>query len=400
LTDCPKSKHRSGHLCGKPIAPEPITGRLSVSELIDRCFTAYNAARVREICELYAKKIAQPDVVIGMSFAGALTPAGIGMSCLIPLIERGLVDWIVTTGANCYHDLHFALGLELHRGTPFVDDNKLFDDEVVRIYDIFMDFRTLLKTDNWLSRILATDEFNHTMSSSEMHYRLGAHAAEKQKELGIENKSFLATATEYETPVYTSSPGDSTIGLNLAALNVVKKTGNFDVLRDVNETSAIVLFAKTEVGKSAATIWGGGSPKNFLLQTEPQLQEILGFQIKGHDYFFQVTDARPDTGGLSGATPSEAVSWGKVDPDMVPETVVCYADTTIIMPLVVAYLVENDIRREPRRLYGMRDELLEVQARKFREREDIIRGTRSTSETVDFLRSHIKDKPNDEGEQP
>jgi len=398
LTDCPKSKTGSGHLCGKPISPEPIRKGLSVSDLIDRCFTAYNAARIREICELYVKKIARPDVVVGMSFAGALTPAGLGMSCLIPLIERGLVDWIVTTGANCYHDLHFALGLDLHRGTPHVDDNELFDDEVVRIYDIFMDFRTLLKTDNWLSQILATDEFNHVMPTSEMHYRLGVHAANKQKELGLEDKSFLGAAAEYEVPVYTPSPGDSTIGLNLAALNVVKKTGNFDVLRDVNETSAIVLHAKTEVGKSAATIWGGGSPKNFLLQTEPQLQEILGFQIKGHDYFFQVTDARPDTGGLSGATPSEAVSWGKVDPDMMPDTVVCYADTTIVMPLVVAYLVESDIRREPRRLYGMRDKLLDAQAKKFHEQEDIIRGTRTVSDTVNFLRSQMRDRENNEGD--
>ena len=98
-------------------------------------------------------------------------------------------------------------------------------------------------------------------------------------------------------------------------------------------------------------IFGGGAPKNFLLQTEPQLQEILGVSEKGHDYFIQITDARPDTGGLSGATPAEAVSWGKIDPDQLPDTVVCYVDSTMAMPLIASYVLARCKPRKPRRLY-------------------------------------------------
>ena len=386
-----KRRSRANNAAGRVISPEPISGRSSVAELVERHFNAYNAARLREICELFAAKLSKPDVVIGMSLAGALTPAGLGASCIIPLIERGLVDWITTTGANCYHDLHFALGLPLRRGTMLVDDAELYDKGIVRIYDIMMDFRTLVKTDSFVTRLLAGEKFREPLPTSRINRELGLAAAAEEKRRGVENRSFLAAAAKCDVPVYIPSPGDSTIGMNFAALNVAGKSGNFDVIRDVNETSAIVLHAKTEVGKSAAIIWGGGAPKNFMLQTEPQLQEILGFDIKGHDYFVQVTDARPDTGGLSGATPSEAVSWGKVDADMIPDTVVCYADTTIVMPLVVAYVVEKNLRRKPRRLYRMLDSLVETQARKFRKGGRARKGSRSVSETVRFLRSQIRD---------
>ena len=121
---------------------------------------------------------------------------------------------------------------------------------------------------------------------------------------------------------------------------------------DVNETASIVLAAKRGGGKSAIMICGGGSPKNFALQTEPQIQEVLGLDEKGHDYFLQITDARPDTGGLSGATPAEAVSWGKIDPDRLPDAVVCYLDSTVALPLVTAYA---HARHKPRKLKRLLD---------------------------------------------
>ena len=165
----------------------------------------------------------------------------------------------------------------------------------------------------------------------------------------------LTAAHEAGVPLYTSSPGDSTIGMNVAALALAGNQLKFDVERDVNETTAIVHRAKKSGGKSAVIIFGGGSPKNFILQTEPQLQEIMGIAEKGHDYFVQVTDARPDTGGLSGATPSEAMTWGKVDPEQLPDTVVCYADSTIAMPIMAAYALEVAGPRPLKRLYDQRD---------------------------------------------
>ena len=145
---------------------------------------------------------------------------------------------------------------------------------------------------------------------------------------------------------------------HVAALALEGNLCRFDVERDVNETTAIVYEAKRSGGESAVVIAGGGSPKNYILQTEPQIQEVLGLDEKGHDYFIQFTDARPDTGGLSGATPSEAMTWGKVDPEQLPGTVVCYADSTIALPILTAYALASAPARPLKRLYDRRDQLL------------------------------------------
>jgi len=125
-------------------------------------------------------------------------------------------------------------------------------------------------------------------------------------------------------------------------------------LRDVNQSAAIVFDAKKKKGRSGVLILGGGSPKNFILQTEPQIQEVLGLKESGHDYFLQITDARPDTGGLSGATPQEAMTWGKVDPNQLPDTVTCYLDSTVALPLMTVYALAT---RTPRALRRIMDHL-------------------------------------------
>src|SRR5205085_1623556 len=130
------------------------------------------------------------------------------------------------------------------------------------------------------------------------------------------------------------------------------------VNRDVNQSAALVYHAKSTGHTSSVFILGGGSPKNFMLQTEPQIQEVMGIEEKGHDYFLQCTDARPDTGGLSGATPAEAVSWGKVDPDKLPACVVCYLDSTVSLPLIAAYSLSKLRPRKLKRLYKKRDSML------------------------------------------
>jgi deoxyhypusine synthase len=280
------------------------------------------------------------------------------MSALIPLIEAGFVDWIVSTGANLYHDTHFGLGLGLHQGTHQVDDVELREKEVVRIYDIFFDYSVLLDTDAFFREIIAAPEFQRTMSSAEFHFLCGKYVRAREEKLGLKSRSLLATCWEYAVPVYTSSPGDSSIGMNVAAKALEGSKLLIDVNADVNETAAIVWDAKAAGGKSGVWILGGGSPKNFLLQTEPQIQEVLGIAEKGHDYFLAVTDARPDTGGLSGATPAEAVSWGKIDPEQLPGTVICYTDSTIGLPLLTAYALARHAPRKPKRLYERRDDLM------------------------------------------
>ncbi|HSD10372.1 MAG TPA: deoxyhypusine synthase, partial [Candidatus Binatia bacterium] len=323
-------KGKSRHLIKRPrIDPKPIGPGIPLVDLVDGTFLAYNGARLREACQLFSRKMLEEDVTVGMSLTGALTPAGLGMSALIPLIEAGFVDWIVSTGANLYHDTHFGIGLELHQGTWQVDDVRLREEGVVRIYDIFFDYTVLLETDAFFREVIAAPEFQRPMGTAEFHYRVGRYVNERERVLKQGRKSLVSAAYAQGVPIYTSSPGDSSIGMNVAALALTGNQLLLDPNVDVNETAAIVFDTKRRSGKSGVVLLGGGSPKNFVLQTEPQIQEVLGIAEKGHDYFLQVTDARPDTGGLSGATPGEAVSWGKIDPEKLPDSVVCYSDTTI-----------------------------------------------------------------------
>ncbi len=380
------AKKQSKFLQGRRIDPAPITGKTKVADLVDNAFIAYNAARLREACQLFTRKMLEPDVTVGVTLTGALTPAGLGISALIPLIKAGFIDWIISTGANFYHDTHFGIGLSMHEGNAQTSDIVLRDEQVVRIYDIFFDYSVLLDTDEFFRRVIEGPEFQRPMSTAEFHYLAGRYVLERERKLGLKNKSLLAAAHKYAVPLYTSSPGDSSIGMNVAAKSLQGNKLAFDPSLDVNETAAIVLAAKRGLihgrnptvregavrnptvregaalkpGRSAIFILGGGSPKNFALQTEPQIQEVLGIDERGHDYFLQITDARPDTGGLSGATPGEAVSWGKVDPDRLPDAVVCYLDSTVALPIIAAYALTRHKPRPPKRLYERRGEFMEL----------------------------------------
>ena len=341
-----------------------MQAEISVIDLIDNYFTAYNSARLREICQLLSRDVLQEGVTVGVSLSGAMTPAGFGVSVLAPLIRNGFIDWMISTGANLYHDMHYGLGFELYSGHPFLDDVKLRQEGTIRIYDIIFGYDVLLETDAFIRKILQAEEFQKRMGTAEFHYLLGKYIREVEKQLGAKHSCLLATAYECGVPIYTSSPGDSSIGMNVAALALEGSKLILDPSLDVNETAAIAYSARESgiadvEGKSAAVTIGGGSPKNFLLQTQPQLHEVLGLEERGHDYFIQFTDARPDTGGLSGATPSEAVSWGKIDPEELPSTIVCYTDSTIALPLLTAYVLNQCQPRQLKRLYDRREEMME-----------------------------------------
>lgn len=344
---------------GQKIAPTPISNDINVVDLIDQYFTAYNSARLREICQLLSRDVLTEGVTVGVSLSGAMTPAGFGVSALAPLIRNGFIDWMISTGANLYHDMHYGLGFELFAGNPFLDDVKLRQEGTIRIYDIIFGYDVLLETDAFIRKIIQGEAFQKRMGTAEFHYLLGKYVREVEKQLGVEHSCLLATAYEYGVPIYTSSPGDSSIGMNVAALALEGSQLVLDPSIDVNETAAIAYNARESGGKSAAVILGGGSPKNFLLQTQPQLHEVLGLEERGHDYFIQFTDARPDTGGLSGATPSEAVSWGKIDPEELPNTIVCYTDSTIALPLVTAYVLNQCQPRPLKRVYDRREAIME-----------------------------------------
>lgn len=358
--------NRKKYLSGPRIMPPAITGRETFPELLDNVFLAYNAARLKEGCRLYAEKMLAPDVTVGMTMAGALTPAGLGASAVVPLIKAGFVDWIVATGANMYHDLHFAFNFPLHVGSHLVDDADLRKNDVVRIYDIFLGYTDcLMATDEILRSIVIQPEFQKEMGTAEFYHLFGRYVAEYEDKMGLKDVSVVAAAYRAGVPIFTSSPGDSTIGMDIAGVELRGNKLRINPSIDVNESTAIVLGAKRSGGKSGVLLIGGGSPKNFMLQTEPQIQEVLRIKEVGHDYFFQVTDARPDTGGLSGATPHEAVSWGKIDPNRLPDAVVSYLDATVALPLIAHYALATHKKRPLKKLFFKRAEFMKRLVREY-----------------------------------
>lgn len=366
---CP---NRAKFMSGKRILPKNITGKEKLADLIDETFLAYNSARLKEGCQLFAQRMLGANVTVGMSLSGALSPAGLGCSSLVPLIKAGFVDWIVSTGAILYHDMHFALNYPVRVGNFKFDDTELRNNDIVRVYDVLIGYSDcLMATDEILRSLIIQPEFQKEMGTGELHYLLGRYCAEWERKAGLKDVSILAAAYRAGVPCYTSSPGDSTIGMNVAGVELRGNKLRLNPSIDVNETTAYVLAAKRGGGKSGVVLWGGGSPKNFMLQTEPQIQEVLRIKEYGQDYFLQVTDARPDTGGLSGATPSEAVSWGKVDPDRLPDAVVCYTDTTIAMPLLTHYALSRHKPRKLKRLYDQREKMVKALTKEYFEHNKV-----------------------------
>ena len=350
------------------IDPPRLRAGLRVAELVERHFLAYNAARLREAALIVRDKMLAGDGLVVLTLSGALTPAGLGASCVVPLLEAGLVDVVISTGANLFHDLHYGLNLTLERGTPFGDDTVLRRQGKVRIYDIVLEDDVLFTTDEFVRRVVARLPPG-PLGTAELHHALGRALLERRRGTRPE-RSLLAVAARCGVPVYCSAPGDSAIGMNLAAVRLDGRGPTLDPTLDVNETASFVWATRRRNRHTGVILLGGGSPKNFALQTAPHLEEVLGFHRRGGfglDYFVQITDARPDTGGLSGATPSEAVSWGKVLPEQLPDTVVCYTDSTIAFPILTAFALARG-RRPLKRLYDQRARLLAALGKAYRAR--------------------------------
>jgi deoxyhypusine synthase len=385
-SNCPGKQK---YLAGKRILPEPISEKTDIVKLIDN-LDAYNGGRLRAACHLLRDRYSKDDVTVGLSLAGALTPAGLGPSTIIPLMNHGFVDWITATGANMYHDIHYAFNLPMFRGSHNVDDTDLRAKGITRIYDILFDYEdVLMETDRRLREILIRPEFQKEMGTREFYHHLGKILNEFEQKNKLGQVSILAAAFRNGIPVFTSSPGDSTIGMNVAGLELLAEAvGLKDKFKlkinpsiDVHDSTAIVLNAKRyEKGKTGVILIGGGSPKNFMLQTEPQIQEVLMIPEVGQDYDINITDARPDTGGLSGAPPSEAASWGKIDPTKLDETVTAYLDVTVAFPIMTAYVIQTT---KPKRLKRLYDRGAELQ-------EKLVKSYLENNKEIEKLKSLIK----------
>jgi len=202
----PNYLHRISH---KRIDPPALTAQTPLPQLVEEAFLSYNAGRLREACRLFVSKMLADDATVGLSLSGALTPAGLGISCLVPLLEAGFIDWIVSTGANLYHDTHFALGMDMHQSRPGLDDLKLREHQVIRIYDIVFDYENLLGTDRFYRKLCRGESFQRTMGTAEFHHQVGKYLAAHEDQAGGKHRSMLAAAYRYGSytdPVGTVAP--------------------------------------------------------------------------------------------------------------------------------------------------------------------------------------------------
>lgn len=337
---------------GKKIDPPDIFPNMSISELISFYgSTGFNARRLSEAANMF-KKMIETDATTCLTISGAMTPIGLGKS-ISTLIENGFIDWIITTGANAYHDLHFAYGLPVRQGHFDVDDDVLYSQQIVRIYDVYIkEVETLQRQDDLIQdtirnmgkrKVDSIKEF----STSDLSYRLGENACYHSS---FPDKSFMVSAFKNEVPVYIPSITDSSIGMNMIPLLYESALPPINLLSDISESAAILWKSKISGGIEL----GGGVPKNFFQQTGPTLYQILKIKEGGHDYVIQLTDARPDTGGLSGATIQEGKSWGKIKTSH-SGNVIVYGDSSVYFPLLCSYVLSECKPRKPKKLYHMKD---------------------------------------------
>ena len=326
----------------------------SLQELFGK--SSYQARNLSRACAIY-KRMLEEDSVIGLTLAGAMTPAGIG-GYIAQMMEMGFIDFIVTTGSNITHDTHFPLGGRVMQGSPDVNDLELLEEGVERVYDTYLMPDALTETGKVLVSFIDETTFSFPLSSSEFHYKLGHFLRSRAKGDDPEKRSFLITSSLYNVPVWTPAFGDSEIGMRAALRDLDFEDRHLSVSSslDVNELCALV-YGVRKSKKIGIIAVGGGSPKNFFTQTSPLLLENIYFpkeaeENPGHDYIIKITTDTPVYGGCSGATPSENISWKKFDPAILGSgEVVVHCDATIALPFIFGFAFENVSPREPKKLY-------------------------------------------------
>jgi deoxyhypusine synthase len=338
---------------GKKIDPPIIYANMTAEQLVNFYgSTGYNARRLAEAAEML-KEMIDTDSTVCLTLAGAMTPIGIGRT-ISAMIDAGFIDWIVTTGANVYHDLHFAYDLPVRQGHFDVDDDILYSKQIVRIYDVYIkEMGTLQAQDIVVQRDMkrAKKALPQNASTADISYALGKAAKENGK---YPEKSFLVKAYEHKVPVYMPAIGDSSIGLNMLPLLFEDKGILPNVILDVAESAAILWKSK----RSGGLELGGGVPKNFFQQTGPALYQILKIKEGGQDYLIQMTDARPDTGGLSGATLQEGKSWGKIKTSH-KDNIIVYGDSSVYFPLLCSYIMSVCKSRKHKHIYDKKSTWIE-----------------------------------------
>ena len=337
---------------GKKINPPSISPNMKCSELVNLFGqTGYNARRLAEAAEILEKMI-NSGATVCLTLAGAMTPIGLGKA-IARMIESGFIDWIVSTGANVYHDLHFAYDLPVRQGYHDVDDDILYENQIVRIYDTYIkEIGTLQAQDVIIQRNMIGNRKTDIRSSSlpstaQLTHELGKAVRENSK---YPEKSFVVSSYEHNVPIFIPAISDSSLGLNMVPLLFDNRATIPNVIMDIAESAAILWKSKVSGGLEL----GGGVPKNFFQQTGPALYQILKLKEGGQDYLIQLTDARPDTGGLSGATLQEGKSWGKIRTAHAGNVIV-YGDSSVYFPILCSYALSNCKARIKKEIFTRKD---------------------------------------------
>lgn len=364
----------------RDVRPSAITGRETPHEMLVERFPAYVGRQERTAYELMRRSI-EKDCAVFLTFSGAMTPAGLHQSCLIPLIQRGLVDCITTTGANLYHDAHRIIGHRIREIDPTAGDLQYRLARIIRIYDLGFWEETLLETDQLFSAILRGPEFQRKMTTPELHFLLGRRIHEIERALGVTEPSLLSTAYSHGVPIFVGAVQDGSIFLNMVKLKRLLGSDfklEIDVNDDVFEMGAVQHHCFATLGRPMAVwILGGGVPKNYTLQGEPLLDQILGVPTHGFDIDVQLCVDPVDNGALSSCPAGEGHTWGKVSAESVATgSVYVHADVTAVFPwLTYALLSDPKMKRRPRRLYDAREQATGALAREVGKRRTALAKT-------------------------
>jgi deoxyhypusine synthase len=356
----------------RPVRVRRVDECRTLHEIFNHCLPAFGGAYLRRIYGILDRAIGQ-GCPLTVSISGPVTVSGQHLAWLIPLLERGWVAYISTTDAVCYHDGHRSLdghGADaIHEVSIHEDDARLRDEKTIRVTDMAFDEGVLLDQDRFLSAVLTRPEFQKKMTGTELRNRLGAYYAAQEQKNGAP-EGLLAACHRLSIPVLVGAPSDGSIFLNSMKLWAMRETGlipnygfELDLHAEVFEACAYHRWGlfESKAKALAALILGGGVPKNFNLQPEPALGQILGVpDVRGYNFDVQIVTAPVTDGSLSSCPPAEAVTWGKVDKEHYQQTTESMqADYSAVMPFLVKALLERHPVTEPHRLFAKREELCE-----------------------------------------
>jgi deoxyhypusine synthase len=361
----------------RTVSPPAITGQERPEELLQNAFPAFVGRQIRTAWQLMARSI-EEDATVFATLSGAMTPAGLHQSCIVPMIQNGLIDVLTTTGANLYHDAHRVIGHRIHEINPDAGDRALRAARIIRIYDLGFDEEVLFDTDGLFARLLMKPEFQQPMTSVHTNHLLGRHLQGLENELGIADPCLLSACYQAGVPVFVGAPQDGSIFLNAVKLKALlgdEFRYSLDALEDVYVMAALQWQAQL-AGKTAVWILGGGVPKNYTLQGEPTLSQMFDLDARGFDFDVQFCVDPVDNGALSSCPAGEGHTWGKVSADCVEtSSVYVHCDVTAVLPWITCALLSADLRREPNAIFKRIEEARAgLDEEVSRRRSDLLRG--------------------------